>query len=447
MLRSRTIREGSVGLLVLVGIILFGGFALWLRGFRFRDTSYEIIADFPNVNGIQVGDSVRYRGLKVGQITKIQPATNGVDVTMEIYSSKLLIPKEATIQATSSGLIGQTFIDITPQEPLPPDAQAMSPLSEECNPKLIVCDRDRLQGQPGVTLDDLLPLMFQMTSLYSDPQFFDNVNAAAQNASVAASEVAQLSRRVIVLTDNVQQEFTNFSATAQAITDAANRTTTQIETTAKQIGQLTTTTNELIEQNRNTLTHTLNNISETSDRLNTLVEQFDTTLASVDKEQLVQNLATLTANAADASANLKEISAAFSEPSSLVMLQQTLDSARATFANTQKITADLEEFTGDPAFRNNLRQLVDGLSNLVSSTEQLEQQIETAKALQSVSQGANLPPSTLPLSQSVDRLLGPDLFTTDGNQARLLSQPKNSQSENLSARELPVNNLHQRPQL
>ncbi len=411
MLRSRTIREGSVGLLALIGIILFGGFAIWLRGFRFRDTSYEIIADFPNVNGIQVGDSVRYRGLNVGQITKIQPATNGVDVTMEIYSSKLIIPKEATIQASRSGLIGQTFIDITPQEQLPPEAQAMTPLSKECDPKLIICDRDRLQGQPGVTLDDLLPLMFQMTSLYSDPQFFDNVNAAAQNASVAASEVAQLSRKVIVLTDNVQQEFTNFSATAQAITQAANRTTSQIETTAKQIGQLTTTTNELIEQNRDTLTHTLNNISETSDRLNTLVEQFDTTLADVDKEQLVQNLETLTANAADASASLKEISAAFSEPSSLVMLQQTLDSARATFANTQKITADLEEFTGDPAFRNNLRRLVDGLSSLVSSTKQLEQQIQTAQTLRAMIQPAtNLAPSTPQLSQSVDRLLGPDLF-------------------------------------
>jgi phospholipid/cholesterol/gamma-HCH transport system substrate-binding protein len=205
MLRSRTIREGSVGLLVLVGIILFGGFALWLRGFRFRDTSYEIIADFPNVNGIQVGDTVRYRGLNVGQITRIQPATNGVDVTMEIYSANLLIPREATIQASRSGLIGQTFIDIMPQEQLPPEAQAMTALSEQCDPTLIICDRDRLQGQPGVTLDDLLPLMYRMTSLYTDPQFFDNVNAAAQNASVAATEVAELSRRVIVLTDNVQK--------------------------------------------------------------------------------------------------------------------------------------------------------------------------------------------------------------------------------------------------
>jgi phospholipid/cholesterol/gamma-HCH transport system substrate-binding protein len=188
----------------------------------------------------------------------------------------------------------------------------------------------------------------------------------------------------------------------------------------------------LIAENRDTLTHTLNSISETSDRLNTLVRQFDNTVAGVDTEQLVQNLETLTANAADASASFKEISSAFGEPSSLVTLQQTLDSARATFANTQKITADLEEFTGDPTFRNNVRRLVDGLSSLVSSTEQLEQQIQTAQALQSVPRTNNLPSANSRLSQSVDHLLGPDLFNTDGH--------KNYLKENLSAKDLSINN-------
>ena len=62
----------------------------------------------------------------------------------------------------------------------------------------------------------------------------------------------------------------------------------------------------------------------------------------------------------------------------MVSLQQTLDSARVTFDNAQKITADLESFTGDPAFLENVRDLVDGLNNLLSTTEQLEQQVKTS---------------------------------------------------------------------
>jgi len=49
------------------------------------------------------------------------------------------------------------------------------------------------------------------------------------------------------------------------------------------------------------------------------------------------------------SANLRDISNALNSPTNLLVLQQTLDSARVTFQNAQKITSDLDELTGDPA--------------------------------------------------------------------------------------------------
>jgi phospholipid/cholesterol/gamma-HCH transport system substrate-binding protein len=76
-------------------------------------------------------------------------------------------------------------------------------------------------------------------------------------------------------------------------------------------------------------------------------------------------------------------------PNNTVLLQQTLDSARATFENTQKITSDLDELTGDPAFRENVRRLVNGLGKLVSSTQQLQQQVEVAQQLEPVSSEIN----------------------------------------------------------
>ena len=388
MLRSRTIREGSVGLLALVGIALFGSLVLWLRGISFRDKSYEIIGEFPNVNGIQVGDSVRYRGLKVGKIQEIQPASNGVDVIMEIFSKDLLIPKEASLQASSSGLIGETFIDILPQTELAAQASTMNPLDSDCDPNLIICNSDRLQGQPGITIDDLLPLMFRMTSLFSDPRFFDNLNAAVQNTSVAAGEVTELSQEMSRILNNAQQELQTFSTAAQSITNLADNASGQINLTAEKyqatadnLNQLTTNVSKLLEENQDNLVATLDSIKNTSDRLYSLSVQLDNTVASTDTQKLVTNLERLTANAADASANLKDISTAFKDPNNLVTLQQTLDSARATFANTQKITADLDEITGDPEFRDRVKDLVEGLSSLVSSTQQLEQQIQTTQAL------------------------------------------------------------------
>ena len=393
MLRSRAIKEGSVGLLIAVTVVLFGGIALWLRGITLGEKNYQITAQFPDVKGVQIGDPVRYRGLRVGRIKTIVPGTNGVDGIMDIASSDLLIPRNVVIQASSSGLIGETFIDIQPPEQSVTfsDPQ-MSPLGGKCDRQEILCNGETLEGIPGITTDDLFPLMYELSSkLSQNPELFNNVGQAAESAAVAATEIAQLSREVSVLVGDVQGELSSFTDAAKAVSNIAdsasgqiNTTATKYQETAEQLSELVKNANALVNQNRDNIVTTLASIGTTSDRLQGLIVRLDDTLAETDTKKLVSNLETLTANATEASANLKELSRTFADPKSVVTLQQTLDSARVTFANAQKITADLEEVTGDPSFRNNIRDLVDGLSNLVSTTQQLEQQIHTEKVFQNL---------------------------------------------------------------
>ena len=54
-MRARTIREGSVGLLILAGIALFGGLVMWLRNITVGQQSYRFLADFDSANGILQG--------------------------------------------------------------------------------------------------------------------------------------------------------------------------------------------------------------------------------------------------------------------------------------------------------------------------------------------------------------------------------------------------------
>ncbi|HEY9888037.1 MAG TPA: hypothetical protein V6D02_06525, partial [Candidatus Obscuribacterales bacterium] len=61
-MRARAIREGSVGLLILIGVILFGGLVLWLRGLNPGSRHYRMLVTFQDTAGTQVGTSVRYRG-------------------------------------------------------------------------------------------------------------------------------------------------------------------------------------------------------------------------------------------------------------------------------------------------------------------------------------------------------------------------------------------------
>ena len=387
-MRSRTHREGSVGLLIVAGVLLFGGVVLWIRGFAFGNESYKIVADFPDVNGIQEGDGVRYRGLQVGRVEDIQPSTNGVDVVVEINSSDLLIPNDATLKASSSGLIGETFIEIVPESELLTDTDNLSPLGSDCDSQQILCDNARLEGEKGLTIDDLLPYTYRFSRAYGEPEFVAKVDSAVGNAAVAAEDIAALTRDTSALVNDLQKEVANISTVTQTVTDVANNTSTELVATAKtyqetaqQISRLASNVEKLIVQNEDNLTTTLNSIETTSEQLQGLVTKIDNTVNVADTEQLANNLQELTTNAVVASENLKNISESFGSPESVVSLQQTLDSARVTFDNAQKITSDLESITGDPAFIKNVRQLVNGLSNLVSTTEQLEQQIKTGQAI------------------------------------------------------------------
>jgi phospholipid/cholesterol/gamma-HCH transport system substrate-binding protein len=379
-MRSRTLREGSVGLLIIFGVLLFGGLALWIRGFTLGKQSYQIIADFPDVNGITIGDGVRYRGLQVGRVNDIQPNTNGVDVVIEIDSTNLLIPQDATLIARSSGLIGDTFIDIIPESTLPATVANMKPVGSNCDSNQIICDQARLKGEKGINLDDLLPYTYRFSKAYGEPEFVAKVNTTVANAGLAAAEVTHLTKNTTALVNQLQQDV---DSTSQELVTTAQA----FQTTAKQVNQLTNNVEQLIAQNESNLTTTLESISTTSDRLQTLVAKIDKTVDAADTEKLAQNLNELTTNAVVASDNIKNITASFGSDQGLVSLQKTLDSARVTFDNSQKITSDLESITGDPAFLKNVRDLVNGLSNLVSTSQQLEQQIQTSQAVKPLQSG------------------------------------------------------------
>ena len=388
-MRSRTFKEGSVGLMIVGSLVLFGALALWIRGFKFGEKSYTIVADFPDVNGMRLGDGVRYRGLRVGQIEEISPRANGVDVVISIDSDELLIPGNSTIKARSSGLIGETFIDIVPQSNLSAKSKNLSPIDGQCDPAEIICDNARIQGEQAITLDDILPYTYRFSRAYGEPEFVAKVDQTVQNSALAAKEIANLSRNSSILVRELQKEVNSISAITKTLDDVAKDTSSELivtaqtyQETARQINQLTQSVDALIAQNKTNLTATLDNIGTTSDSLQNLANKIDKTVDSTDTQKLAANLETLTNNAAAASENLKNISEGFGNQESVVSLQQTLDSARVTFDNAQKITSDLESITGDPAFLENFRTLVDGLSNLVSTTEQLDLQFKTTKAIQ-----------------------------------------------------------------
>ncbi len=416
---ARTFREGSVGLLILLGLGAFGVVLLWLNRFTGGNSSYKAIIEFSNAGGMQKGASVRYRGVKVGSISRVKPGVNGVEVEIQIAPPDLIIPSNSTIEANQSGLINESIIDITPKGLLPTGATKSKPLDQNCNKSLIICNGSRLKGMIGISTDALIRESTAFSAQFNDKKLYQNLNTVLERSATAASSVAELTKDLQRLSRSFQGQMGIFSGTAVSIQRATNQLTATSTTTANQFGstakqfgstaqQLSLTANQasrllnnldnLLTTNRSSLVSALNNITQTSNQLRQTVTSLSPAVNRLTQGEILKNLETLSANAALASANLRDASKTLNDPKNIILLQQTLDSARATFENTQKITSDLDELTGDPKFRKNLLQLVNGLSKLVSSTKQMQEDTQVAVTLDALKASVSKSDAIIPAS-------------------------------------------------
>jgi phospholipid/cholesterol/gamma-HCH transport system substrate-binding protein len=425
-MQSRMVREGSVGLLILAGVgTLIAGIG-WLKGLNPANRSFNVIVEFPQISGVQTGSSVHYRGVAVGRIVSIEPGANGVKVQISIAPADLVIPANSDVTLDQAGLLGESVLNISPQKGISATT-ATRPLDAACDRSLILCNGSTLKGATGVSSEELIRSSIRFANTYGDPKFLTLVTQLLQTSNQAAGEIALTTREFRGLAQATRGEIATLSLSAASVGGAANQVgqaASQFGGIANQAGLTLGQINSLVATNRSTLVSTLDNLNETSGTLKGTVAKLGPTLDRVSNGQLLQNLETLSANAAQASVNLRDASQSLNNPANLVLLQQTLESARATFQNAQKITADLDELTGDPKTRVQLKQLINGLGKLVATSETLQRQTQyaqviaplAAQASRSAASGAPLPAFERPASALVPAdLLSPPVLGVQGN--------------------------------
>lgn len=154
---KRSVWEGGVGLFVLSGMLLLTITLVWVKGkqIRAKTRKYEAVFEFQQAQGITVGTPVRIRGVDVGNVVQVRPSLEKIDVVVELSDAGIVVPRNALVEVNQSGLISETLIDVTPRRPIP--KPTVGPLDPNCRSEgLIVCDRERMKGEQGVSLDELV---------------------------------------------------------------------------------------------------------------------------------------------------------------------------------------------------------------------------------------------------------------------------------------------------
>ncbi|KAK9126318.1 hypothetical protein Scep_015164 [Stephania cephalantha] len=160
---KKSIWEGGVGLFVVSGAVLLALSMVWLRGFHLRSRfrKYQAVFEFSQACGISTGTLVRIRGVTVGSVIRMKPTLKSIEAVVEVEDEKTVIPRNSLIEVNQSGLLMETMIDITPQDPIP--VPSLGPLDSECvREGLIVCDREKIKGSRGVSLDELVGIFTRL---------------------------------------------------------------------------------------------------------------------------------------------------------------------------------------------------------------------------------------------------------------------------------------------
>ncbi|HKD48495.1 MAG TPA: outer membrane lipid asymmetry maintenance protein MlaD [Rhizomicrobium sp.] len=113
-MHDNNIGETVIGAVVVAVAVLFIAF-IYTRTGSGGLSGYEIQARLPRVDGLGIGTDVRLAGIKIGSVSDLtlDPKTYLVTVHMNIRND-VKIPVDSSLVVTSSGLLGSSYISISP---------------------------------------------------------------------------------------------------------------------------------------------------------------------------------------------------------------------------------------------------------------------------------------------------------------------------------------------
>src|SRR5690554_4718956 len=169
LMAKSTSQKIKVGIFVVVGTIILIG-ALYSIGKRqhiFSKTT-QIYAVFGNVNGLQIGNNVRYSGINVGTVSKIEMAQVGkITIQMSVEEKTAsYIKKDAVASIGSDGLVGSMVVNIIPGK------------FENASP---VVSGDTIQSYSKIGADDML----------------STLNTTNENAALLTSDLLKITNKIL----------------------------------------------------------------------------------------------------------------------------------------------------------------------------------------------------------------------------------------------------------
>lgn len=254
----------KVGVLVLFGTALLI-IALYLIGDRqnFFGATFELQAKFKNINGLMPGNNVRFTGIDVGTVKKVEIINDStVNVVMVIEDKvQVFIKKNATANVGTDGLMGNKLINITSSDEKSPSVKdgdvirSTNPIGTDAMMRTLDISNQNIKD----ITEDIKEIANRLTkpntlwSILMDTTVAENVkqailhiNVTGEKAAIIAGDLNNIIKDVKsgkgaagkILTDSLfSKKLNQTMANIQSISDSVAVISSDFKSVSKKINQ------------------------------------------------------------------------------------------------------------------------------------------------------------------------------------------------------------------
>jgi phospholipid/cholesterol/gamma-HCH transport system substrate-binding protein len=209
--------EVVVGTVLILAILLIVFSTFWMQGLRFGSEEREVRARFTEVSQLLVGSNVKFRGVPIGRVERIDLEQGGaaVIVTMTI-DADVALPQDPGVMLAPESLFGDWQAEIVSRDRFA-TYEFAEPLESGMLPGYTLPDMSRLTAVADEIASNLATISNRVELAFTEETAL-NVREAIENIQRASSELAVLVSSQQVAIEGVSE---NLERTSEAAGQAA----------------------------------------------------------------------------------------------------------------------------------------------------------------------------------------------------------------------------------
>lgn len=266
-MQKSTVSKTKVGIFVTVGTLILVA-ALYFIGIRQNvfSKNIEVFAVFENVNGLQLGNNVRYSGINVGTVSKIEMVGDATIVIQMLVEQKTsaFMKKDAIATIGSDGLVGSMVVNIIPGK----------------DNLTTIVSGDTIPTYSRIGADDML----------------STLNVTNENAALLTSDLLKITQNILkgegalaalltdsLLTQNLRETLRGLNSTAQG----TDRAVANLNSLLSKIDMEKSTAGTLLTDSvmGNQVRRLFNNLEQSSIDISNTTQKLEQLISDIDKSE------------------------------------------------------------------------------------------------------------------------------------------------------------------